>query len=361
MNLKEKREYLAKLHHRAKRKAQYWRREGHTAIEAPPLDKKKMAGYTNKQLDSAIQRFEAFNSRKNSFVMLGNGKFVTSEQWRRYKKSEKKRNAGVRRKLAKIESATSPNIDSNYGDWRRIVIPSVHPERVPKSSPDDLVKVNRMPHQITNENSLRRLTELNENVFTREHKEKRIASARASMEKMVGLVYPALVPKVQQLTGAQVEMLWLFNRNFSSNLRLAYIETQIILDPQTEATERANREDALWWEQEEIKQAVDWADGYTPGDLYKRRRKPLFNEPPSWYKPEYSDQERYNMRRAEARARSAAAGYVHKKPLIQATSDEDAKKRIRKAGAQRARERKRRTVKYQKELEKKHPDHDSED
>ena len=67
------------------------------------------------------------------------------------------------------------------------------------------------------------------------------------------------------------------------------------------------------------------------------------------------------MRRAEARARSAAAGYVHKKPLIQATSDEDAKKRIRKAGAQRARERKRRTAKYQKEIEKKHPEHGDED
>lgn len=353
MNIQEKREYLAKLQHRAKRKAQYWRREGHTTIQEPRVDPKKVAGYTNKQLDAAIQRFESFNSRKNSYVMLGNGKFVTSAQWRKYKASEKKRNAGVKRKLKRIENATSPNRDSNYGDWRRIAIPTYHPERVPKSSPHDLVKVNRMPHQITNEASLKRLTELNDNLFTKEHKAKRVASARASLEKMVGLVYPALVPKVKQLTHAQVEMLWLFNRNFSSNLRLAYIEMQIILDPETEATERANREDALWWEQEEVKQAVEWADGYKPGDKYKRRRKPMFESPPSWYAPDMTEEEKYNARRAEARARSAAAGYVHKKPLIQAHSDEEAERRIRKSNAQRYRERRRRTARLEKQRKEK--------
>lgn len=225
--------------------------------------------YTKAQLNRYLTELNAFTSRSTQYTRLSNG-FVTSQEWREYKRPEAIYNRIGKRQYGQVENMILPSGQS-VSERDASMRPSNPKVRRAAGEASRRVyePVNIRPEQVESAAALRKLIAFRKKQISRQYEPEVIARQRQEMRNMVHKIGDSSISKAtESLTDDQFKILWNYG-SFATDLSRDYERVQLLATGGSGAAQDRVHEDA----RADIIDAVEWAKTNVPEKKQTRKRR----------------------------------------------------------------------------------------
>lgn len=234
MNIDDLRDEVQRRRSAATAKIRRQRSKG-VNLEGTKIDPRREVGveknYTKRQLESYLRELNSFTSRSTRIVPIAGGKFVTGDQWRRYKEAERRYNRRVNRAYGKVANLKIPNTGMTVAE--RDMTMGVNDRRVKAmrgTASRRLYEPSRLrPSQVASPEALEKLIrDMRKKTSSKWH-ETALKNQRKEMLAMAKTIgNKKLIKEAKSLTNEQFDTLWNYTP-FASDLSRGY-ERKRLLD-----------------------------------------------------------------------------------------------------------------------------------
>lgn len=205
------RELARQRHRAATRKVSRLNTQSGVEISGTSLDPRtepaKIKRYTRKQLESYVNRLNAFTDRSTQYVALGDGEIITGKEWQKYKQPETRYNRRTNKRLAEVEDKELPSGTTIGRHLKTTTADRRSARGVAVNRPYD--PPSRKPQDITDRKALKKLTKDYNRRIRTDFERKQVKAAQKVFHKMANIIKNDELNKaIASLTPDQFRVLW---------------------------------------------------------------------------------------------------------------------------------------------------------